>query len=343
MGLLASFRRGWFFAFVAILWFAILGQVFLPAEAISQSEARNLTQRPDLPKTLRAWGAFPAAMDKYLADHFGFRKHLVLANAVLRYVLKSPTSPEVLYGRNGHLFYLGEDAAQQSAGYILRTPQVKEFSDIVADLHHRLAMRNIPLLVAMPPNNSTANQAYLPGWMRGNRAFTEYDLALRFLAERGVPAIDLRPELQSQDTRPTYLFTDTHWNLLGAAIARNAIVRGLGHPEWQIDIDRAFKGYFDTSGGDLARFLGVASLVHDRGAKMDVSSYPPSTGPKVLVIGDSFAASFFPLIWANAGQLEVLETFPCQMQVDAVMVRVMARNPAYVVFATTERRLDCLK
>src|SRR5437764_2757509 len=140
-------------------------------------------------------------------------------------------------------------------------------------------------------------------------AVTEYDVLLRLLAARSVPTLDLRPALRAENaTRATYFRTDTHWNFLGALVARNEMVRAIGHPEWAMAIDHVFRGMKTTYGErDLPRILGVRNAPDDQHAVVDVSSYPDADGPTVLIIGDSFINQFFPMIWRNGGRFAFLQ------------------------------------
>jgi alginate O-acetyltransferase complex protein AlgJ len=337
MGLLARYRRIWVAIFVGVLWLPIIGHALLPYETVSEFEGRFLKAPPDLPKTAHESASLPRLLDAFLADHFGFRKQLTMANALFRYELSSPTNEFVLYGRNGYLFYLGAASVHQSTGLLLRREHVKKFVDSASDLHDRLAKQNIAFVVAIPPNASTINRAQLPEWLPRSPSFTEYDLALEMFASRGVPAVDLRPAMQPRDSQPRYYRTDTHWNALGAAIARNEIVRFLGLPEWELDIDRVFRGFRPVAGLDLARFLGISFAIQDQWADIDISSYPRGEGPTVLAIGDSFVDVYFPKVWANGGRLDVMAVLPCSVDFDAVMIR----KPSIVVLAPTERNIVC--
>jgi len=337
MGLLARYRRAWVAVFVGLLWVPMLGQAVTTGEAISTPEARNLRKRPDLPTSAQAWSSFPHAVDGFLADHFGFREQLTRANARLRYELSSPTSPWVLIGRDRFLFYLGNDAVQQSMGILIRKKQLAKLVDVVAGLHDELAKRNIKFLFTSPPNNSTINRAHLPRWAAKVPSATEYDLVLPMLASRGVPVLDLRPALESENARnPTYSRTDTHWNVLGALIARNEIVSALGHPDWLIDVAHVLRGYYETiEAGDLAGLLGIDTYVHDQRLKIDVSSYPGVASPTLLVVGDSFVG-LLPAIWGNGARLAIVnDVIPCE----ATIGMILAHEPSIVVFAPNERYL----
>ena len=341
MGLLARCRRTWIAIFVGVLWLPILGQAFLPYRSISESEARVLQPFPALPASRGELTLFPRLLDVFLADHFGFRDPLIHANALLRYKLSSPTNPLVLYGKDGFLFYLEHGTLEQSMGLVVRENPVERLADSLAQLHEELSRRNIRFLFTSPPSNSTINRSHLPEWAATPPTQTEYDVLLRLLAARGVPALDLRPALRvDNSTRPTYFKTDTHWNFLGALVARNEIVRAVGHPEWMMEVDRVFRGMRRTYGEhDLPRLLGVLNDVpEDQHAVIDVSSYPAAEAPIVLVIGDSFTGNFFPMIWRNGGKPVFIENPGCKVDLAAIA----AYNPSIVILSITERSLALL-
>jgi hypothetical protein len=337
---LARCRRTWIAICVALLWLPILGHAYLPSRAISESEARALQRFPALPASRGELTQFPRLLDTFLADHFGFRDPLTRANALLRYKLSSPTNPLVLYGKDGFLFYLEQGALEQSMGLVIRESSLKMYADALAQLRGELSERNIRFLFTSPPNNSTINRSHLPDWAGTPPAFTEYDVLLRLLAARGVPALDLRPALQAENSaRATYFKTDTHWNLLGAVIARNEIVRAVGHPEWAIDVSRVFGGFRRSYGLDLPRLLGVPNhIAEDQDAAIDVSSYPSAEEPIILVIGDSFTGNFFPKIWRNGGKLVFMEKSGCKLDLEAIV----AHRPSIVIISVTERSLGHL-
>ena len=252
MGLLARYRRIWSPIIIGLLWLPMLVQIILPKEQTQSSiEARNLNRLPALPTTIAKWSRFPRKMDAFLADHFGLRRELTDANALLRYALASPTSTEVIYGRDGFLVYLRGTALEQSMGLLMRRKNLEKLADIAATLHNKLSDQNIAFIFASPPNNNTINRSRLPRWAAKVPSLTEYDIVLQLMSERGIPSVDLRPVLERENSRrPTYYHTDTHWNLLGALVARNEILRQVGHPEWMIDVQEVYHGT-RAVGGDL--------------------------------------------------------------------------------------------
>ena len=91
----------------------------------------------------------------------------------------------VLVGRDGRMFYLGEEAVRQSAGLVLRDQRVADTVDLIAAMRDDLARRGVRFLVAAPPNAATVYQDDLPDWAQNAGRRTEYDLFLEGLAARG--------------------------------------------------------------------------------------------------------------------------------------------------------------
>jgi alginate O-acetyltransferase complex protein AlgJ len=316
MGLLTWYRRPWSAIVLCLLATPMLVQAVQPLTSVSLEEARVLSPAPSWPRSLPNWLALPHDLDRFLGDHFGLREELVRAHGMLRYSILLPSDLRVIIGRDRWLFLAGDGTIEQATGHLRREPAIAKFADVAVKLQARLASRNARLLVAIPPNGTTINQARLPAWAAQKPAETEYDLMLMALKARGVAAVDLRPPLLAANApRPVYRRTDTHWNRLGALIAYNAVVAALGEPGWAIDPDRVFHGFEALPGGDLARLLAVDADVSDEDAIIDLSPYHPlptaasridthfesggdlveadRDGPTVVVIGDSFTQGFW--------------------------------------------------
>jgi hypothetical protein len=358
-GLLARYRRPWGLALLGLLAVPMLVQTFEPTAISSETEARMLTVAPGWPRALPAWLALPRALDRFLADHFGLRAGLIRAHARLRYAVYLPNDLRVIVGRDNWMFLNGDGTIEQATGKLLREAEIATFVDHAAALKARLAVRNAQLLVAIPPNGPTINRARLPAWVGDAPAVTEYDLMLRALAARGVPAADLRPALVAANAvNPTYRRTDTHWNRLGALIAYNAVVRALGKDEWMIDPARVLRGFEATTSGDLARLLAVVG--EDEDARIDLSPYGARpvevaavetqfesggdllesgrAGPTVIVIGDSFTRGFWQDYFAlHAGRYVWMHHEQCGFKMSVLE----AQAPDIVIFAPTERQMFC--
>ncbi len=317
----------------------MIGQALLTSATVSLSEQRALKKRPDLPKTAQDWAAFPRTIDGFIADHFGFRETITHWNAWLRSQVWSPINEYAIYGRSGHLFYRASASLEYPEGPAFKTDSLNRLLQFLVQLNDYLKKQNIRFLFTSPPDNATINDVFLPRWARKRPVLTNYDFVMQQLNELGIPVLDLRPALRSANAlHPAYYRTDTHWNRLGATVARNEIVRALGHPEWAVDLTKVLRGFSATAGaGDLAGMLAIGADVPEEVPIMDFGDYSHSDSPTVLVIGDSFS-NFFPLVWANAGRLIVYQGGVCNFSFNGIT----DSKPEFVVFAPTERHLDVM-
>ena len=147
-------RRRRYFALLALLLIAaplIVGLVAPDSPASVLKEGRRLAPAPRLPATGADWLALPAALDAYLNDHFGLRQALIRAHKDLTKPMLGMGDSAVLVGRDGRMFYLGEEAVRQSAGLVLRDQRVADAVDLIAAMRDDLARRGIRFLVAAPP------------------------------------------------------------------------------------------------------------------------------------------------------------------------------------------------
>ena len=185
---------------------------------------------------------------------------------------------------------------------------------------------------------------------------TEYDLFYEDLAARGVKTVDLRPPLAAvREQGEAYLMNDAHWTARGAIAGFNAVVEADGHPDWRIDPAAALGPPELRKGGDIARILGIEDEVSEmteplvlpaRGedraltdtAMPDHVLTTGKSGPTILVIGDSFTASYFPAMLAqNVGRAIWIHHHQCGF--DWKLIDTF--QPDEVWWAPTERFLDC--
>lgn len=290
----------------------LVGLVKPDNEASVLAEGRRFALAPTLPASFAELAALPERVDAYLKDHFGLRHALIHAYANLTRPMVGGGGASVMIGRDGRMFYLGDEMVRQSAGLILRDRRVAETADFVAEMKDALAGLKIRFLVAVPPNASTVYQEDLPVWAQSRGRRTEYDLFLAALAARGVKAVDLRPAVTAARAQGDVFYRhDTHWTHRGALAAFNAIVTADGHPDWRLDAESSLGPPTVHRGGDLIRMLGaddgateaVQDLSLPADARQEILSPGPmpdtvlvsaESGPTVMVLGDSFTASYFP-------------------------------------------------
>jgi hypothetical protein len=314
-GLLAG-RRRWFAALAFLLLAAplVVGLFAPDSPATVEAEGRRLAPAPPAPKGWAEWAALPAAIDAFLKDHFGLRHAMIQAHHDLTKPMLGFGGTEVIDGRDGRMFYLGDDLVRQSAGLVLRDERVVETVDMLVRMRDELQKRAIRFLVASPPNSATIYNDDLPVWAQNKGRRTEYDVFLDELAKRGIKTIDLRPPLAAlRKVEKTYFMYDSHWTASGAIAAFNAIVDADRHKDWAIDPATALGPIIPRTALDVARVAGMEKGLSEpnrelslsggrREAELSPGPMPDHVevsgrpGPTVMVIGDSFTTELFPLM-----------------------------------------------
>jgi len=279
---------------------------------------------------------FGAAFGQAFADRFGMRSALIVAQhwALVDIFGVSPVA-NVMIGRDGWLFWLGEDARSLDRHY-RGTRRVPDFEAeaYVAEVkrrHEYLRSRGIAYLPIIVPEKFTIYPEYLPSWVAPGRNPTLLARTMDRLAEDGsVPYVDLRPVLrETKGGERLYYRTDSHWNLAGAGVAYVAIMHAVQAllPGRLATVAPPVRPPYiagrDVYWGDLARAMGIpfrftepdylpldavtsnprragllARPIAMRGL-MTIYEQPNADLPKLVMNRDSMAVALIPLLSEN--------------------------------------------
>lgn len=243
------------------------------------SRTRTRTEnRPMAPWPTSVWSRdFPAAFDRAFSDRFGGREKLVwLHHASLWWAFGMSSVPTIMPGRDGWLYWLGEDGHSLDRHYRQTMPfSEAEVHDTVAELLRRqdwLAARGIAHVVVIVPEKFTIYPEYLPSWVAKAPTPTPYDRVRAAIARAGrVTFVDLRPALlAAKASERVYYQTDSHWNYNGAVVGYETmmeVARGL-IPDKIRAIAPAVRPAYDPDtdvySGDLAHMLALGSEIRER-------------------------------------------------------------------------------
>jgi hypothetical protein len=218
------------------------------------------------------WGrAIASAL--YNAHQFfsNFKEEFALRNRLLRVHgglqqagLATSRSMDALQGKDGWLFYTGDDAiAQFRRVQPLDEKQLAAWQAFLETERAWLARQGIDFLVVVAPEKHTVYPEFMPAYLQPARAPSRADQLMAQLSPSSLNVLDLRPALLASKERwpqhAVFYRTDTHWNALGAYAAYEATARRLG--EKYSGLQAAPLADFELSfrpgrGGDLARLLG---------------------------------------------------------------------------------------
>jgi hypothetical protein len=355
MPLLRPYRRWWSLWILMVLCIPLLLQVAFgqASSRVSTDERRALSRLPAPPTGIATLKRYPRELDKYLDDHFGGRSDLLDLNNRLRFALRSPTTTRAAYGKDDWLFYTDEQVMQQATGEQMRGDAIAYLAGLTAEMQSLLNADSNEFYAALMPNTQSIHREHLPDWARPAPASTEYDLFLAEMRRVGVTSVDLRVPLRAAARQTSvYRKTDSHWNNYGALLAFNTLVAATSRAEWAIAPEVALGARQPVPAGDLARMLGISSLVTDddfgwklpdlrdrnhewgRNSQGSYEMTGLGNGGTVLVLGDSFSRGFLrPLLGRSASRLVWMDHRNCRFD----WAELERFDPDVVYFLMVER------
>src|SRR5262252_2802567 len=210
--------------------------------------------------------SYTGAFESWWNDGFGFRRSLVVAYSRTLLALGVSSTPSVIIGRSGWLFFAGDEAlASYRAVRPFTEAEVMQWQRRMERRQAWLAERGIRFLVVIAPNKETIYPEFMPARLNRVRETTRLDQIVSHMRERSSVAIlDPRAALRSAKAGGTVYFrTDTHWNDAGAWLLHREIVARLRawYPEVEarpaVPIARVRWGW----SGDLATMLGLEGRI----------------------------------------------------------------------------------
>jgi alginate O-acetyltransferase complex protein AlgJ len=258
---------------------------------------------------------------------------------------------QVVIGRDGWLF-LGNDhddvIARNHAGVTAATVKAAEVrvATLAAWRYWYAQQGTVFLGEALLPNKETIYPDKTPSWATPRRPSSTDALLAMPLAEK---FFDARPALVAvREAKPTellYLKTDTHWNAWGAWLS----FLSLGHwlkgrapgLDWPVTDAIKLAGWENIPGGDLARFLRLASELNDEAPVLDdggLNSANKNPDKKLVWVRDSFGDAWEPYVNATFG-----EVYPIHWRdaldkgAEALLRTIHEVKPDYVLYSVVER------
>lgn len=350
---------------------AIGAMLFVPAAGLvintAQAPAALTALLPDS-YTPESIAALPKALDQHIASSYGTRDEMIRADAAIKAALGGE-SRRVAFGTDGFLFLKDDDVFSQVTGQRLDRVRLARFADMAASLSERYGRDGRRFVVFIAPNKETVYRRHLPVWARTEPAVSERTVLVDLLRARGVNIVDPTAALLARaDAEPVYWRGDTHWTRFGIVIGFDAMVRALGMPEQAIDVDTVFKGQTAVDRpGDLVRIAGLGEtwpemapkpigadpfseegLVREKllpgekfgGYRLRHGEGAARSGPKVLILGDSFTVGGFgPMFMRFVGEFMYLHH-----GLGAYDRQLVAEfDPDIVVLAVVERHITSFR
>jgi alginate O-acetyltransferase complex protein AlgJ len=342
----------------------LLGTIAFPNTFDPLSEKRRAADFPNL--SSESIGEFPGRFEKAFADRFAFRKPLIRLASLTLFHLGVSTSPKVVLGRRGWLFYAGENEIDLHRRLSPFSPaELRAWGKRLDARRAWLSARGIRYLVVIPPNKSTIYPDMMPRDLDPLARPSRLDQLLEFLGTNSdVDVLDVRPALlDARKGEHLYSYTDTHWNYAGAFVAYRQIALRLRRwfPSLR-PLERAemIETHVWGKGGDLSALLGLSEDLPEREliflfpakpaareaeARVPVrpdtapehlpyaSEIADPTKPRAVVLGDSFMIGLRPFLAEHFERSVFLTTQELPVEV------IENERPDLVIEETLERVL----
>lgn len=228
-------------------------------------ENRTLAVLPAVPRDMADLRAYPKKIDAYVMDNFPARPYFISGLNYLRYKAGYSGTPRILVGRHGWLFYDdGSHLEQARDATPLSQKQRRAWVTTLAGRVEHLRSINAVYVVVSAPVKELIYPEKVPRWARlghGDAELLEADArAVSYPNLLGLRSTLIRERQTHPDVYTPY---ESHWTGYGARAAYLALCSRLNQLGFAIEPTPASDFSFtDAHGKDLARMLGISSLIH---------------------------------------------------------------------------------
>lgn len=289
------------------------------------AENRVLASWPDWPRSLSEFGRFRVAVEAYTNDHFPSRVYLIGGLNYLRYLAGYSGTARVLVGKNGWLFYENGSHLALIRPSDLPAAATHAWASEFKERRTHLQDSGIPYIVVAAPVKESIYPGLVPRPLRAMDAGPGDAALLRetvdLPARRGF--VDLSAPLRrARDSgTPVYSPLDTHWTGEGAYVAYRTVLAEIARQGVSV-VAHPRSSFFAPPAEtavpqDMAYMLGIAAyarqdfpqLTGNAAAHWNVHYLTPATdwtadriidtgssGPVLLLTGDSFCNVWMPLL-----------------------------------------------
>ncbi|MCR4651973.1 MAG: hypothetical protein K5662_09520 [Lachnospiraceae bacterium] len=272
-----------------------------------------------------------------------YKEQMISANTILSKYASGGhyvSSPQVLLGKDGWLFYKTDKDGQPVEDYMgthyLSNEELEAAVDNISKAKEVVEASGRRFYVMTIPNKEEVYKAYLPDTVEKLSEYSSLDKFSNYIEENcDVAYIDTGDILNEyKDSHQLYYKTDTHWNRAGAFVALQEFFRiSYGDYETVNQVNFTIDGEKE---GDLAVVSGLADEYKDAEFVLDETSIDQSLHRDeiVFIVGDSFGEILKPVADAYYWQAHWIRTENFSMEL------LDEYNADVVIWESVERYLN---
>lgn len=329
---------------------AVMGICVLPTVVMPWQKAESVgnEQLAELPELLDEDGKFNSKVlnefSDYFADHFGFRHEMITLNDQLTGKLfQDLDSSSVLLGRDGWLFY--KSTLEDYTGTDLFTPRQSYAAAHVLQLMQEYSEENgIRFYFTVAPNKNSLYGSQMPSRYAAAQTRSIERLKQQ-MAQQNVHYIDLYETLSGTGEQ-LYYRLDSHWNMQGAQLAAQTLLKELKGTAPDFDAHKT--GQTTPHTGDLYEMVYPSGKETEADAAYDfdytydekfrsadditIHTENSGEGESIFVYRDSFGINLHPFLAQSYGKACFSRSMPYRLsavtaeQPDGLLVEIVERN-----------------
>ena len=284
----------------------------------------------------------------YFADHFGFRHEMITLNDWLtETAFKTLDSNSVLLGKDSWLFY--KSTLEDYTGTNLFTARQSYAAAHVLGLMQEYCEQNsIDFCFTIAPNKNSMYSSQMPARYAA-ASVRNAQLLKQQMEQQNVRYMDLF-EVLSNSKEQLYYRLDSHWNMRGAQIAAQALLKELKGCE--VEFDSFVTGKKLPHTGDLYEMVYPAGSETEQDTAYDftyqydekfhsadditIHTKNSEADGSVFVYRDSFGINLHPFLAQSYGSACFSRNMPYRL------TAVMEEQPDVLLVELVERNLNWL-
>lgn len=334
----------------AVMGICILPTIVMPWQTVKSVGNEQLAAMPEL---LDEDGNFNTNVltefSNYFSDHFGFRHEMITLNDTLTgKTIRDIDSSSVLLGKDDWLFY--KSTMDDYVGTAMFSPRQSYAAAHVLQLMQEYCEQNdIRFCFTVSPNKNSLYGNQMPE--RYTAAPTHnIELLEQQLKEQGVCYVDLFAPLSDTDEQ-LYYRLDSHWNMQGAQLAAQTLLKELEGGSQDFDALKTNDVTLHT--GDLYEMVYPSGQECESDAVYDFSytydekfrsaeditihTENPDAEGSIFVYRDSFGVNLHPFLAQSYQKACFSRNMPYRMsavtaeQPDVLLVEIVERNLTWLL------------
>lgn len=284
----------------------------------------------------------------YFADHFGFRHEMITLNDWLtETAFKTLDSNSVLLGKDSWLFY--KSTLEDYTGTNLFTARQSYAAAHVLGLMQEYCEQNgIDFCFTIAPNKNSMYSSQMPARYAA-ASVRNAQLLKQQMEQQNVRYMDLF-EVLSNSKEQLYYRLDSHWNMRGAQLAAQALLKELKGCE--VEFDSFITGEKLPHTGDLYEMVYPAGSETEQDTAYDftyqydekfhsadditIHTKNSEADGSVFVYRDSFGINLHPFLAQSYGSACFSRNMPYRL------TAVMEEQPDVLLVELVERNLNWL-